>query len=122
MKKIYIAGFLCILMLASVPLAVSQASTEIMIQSDLPEPQSLIGVTFIAGLLLNPQQIGNYVQGKAIVLGYYDRGLIVKDSGIIMGLKQVRFRPSALMYMSEPGDLGVVQVAGICTGFSHQKI
>jgi hypothetical protein len=122
MKKIYIAGFLCMLLFTSIPLAVSQASTEVMIQSDIAEPQSLIGITFIAGLLLNPKEVGNYVQGKAIVLAYYDRGLIIKDSGVLMGLKEVRFKPSNLMYMSEPGQIGVVQVAGICTGFSHSKI
>lgn len=122
MKKIYIAGFLFMLLITSIPLAISQSSTEVMIQSNISEPQSLIGVAFIAGLVLNPKEVGNYVQGKAIVLAYYDRGLIVKDSGVLMGLKTVRFKPSNLMYMSEPGNLGIVQVAGICTGFSHSGI
>ena len=121
MKKAYIIGVLCILLLASVPLSVGQTSDEIIIQTDDPQAQSLIGVTFIAGLISNPQQVGKFVQAKAIVVGFYDRGLIVKDSGIIVGLKNVRFRQGDLLFMSEPSELGIVQVAGICTGFSYDK-
>lgn len=123
MKKTYIAGFLCILMLVSIPLTTAeQATVEDIIESDIAQPQSLIGVTFIAGLITNPQQAGRFVQAKAVVLGYYDRGLIVKDSGIAMGLKTVRFRAGDLLFMSEPNDLGMVQVIGICTGFSVSNI
>lgn len=122
MEKKYIAGFLCVLMLASIPLSVGQASEEVIIQSNDVEPQSLIGVTFVAGLIMNPQITGKYVQAKAIILAYYDRGIIVKDSGVVMGFKDVRFRQSDLLYMSEPGQFGLVQIAGICTGFSIQKL
>jgi len=121
-KKKYIAGFLCVLMLASIPLSLGQASEEVIIQSNDAEPQSLIGVTFVVGLIMNPQITGNFVQAKAIVLAYYDRGIITKDSGVVMGFKDVRFRQNDLLYMSEPGQFGIVQIAGICTGFSIQKI
>ena len=122
MKKKYIAGLLCALMLASIPLSIGQANEEVIIQSNDAEPQSLIGVTFVAGLIMNPKITGNFVQAKAIVLAYYDRGIITKDSGVVMGFKDVRFRQNDLLYMSEPGQFGIVQIAGICTGFSIQKI
>lgn len=121
MKIKYIAGFLCVLMLVSIPLTTVQAHREIITQTQDAEPQSLIGVTFIAGIIMNPQTIGKYVQAKAIIMAYYDRGLIFKDSGVAMGFKNVRFKDGDLLYMSEPGTFGLVQVAGICTGFSIQK-
>ena len=117
----YIAGFLCVLMLVSIPLITAQAHQEVIKQTLDKEPQSLIGVAFIAGIIMNPQTIGNYVQAKALILAYYDRGLIFKDSGVAMGFKTVRFKDGNLLYMSEPGTFGMVQVAGICTGFSIQK-
>ena len=122
MEKKYIAGFLCVLMLAFIQLSVGHASEEVIIQSNDVEPQSLVGVTFVAGLIMNPQITGNFVNAKVIVLAYYDRGIITKDSGVVMGYKNVRFRQNDLLYMSEPGQLGLVQIAGLCTGFSIQKI
>jgi hypothetical protein len=121
MKKRYITGFLCVLMIASLPLTVGQTNQELTNQSIEEEPQSIIGVTFIAGIIMNPQQVGNYIQAKALLLVYYDRGLIFKDSGVVIGYKQIRFKDGDLLYMSEPRTLGIVQVAGVCTGFSLQK-
>ena len=121
MKTKYIAGFLCVLMLVSIPLTIAQAKQELITQTQDEEPQSLIGVAFIAGVIMNTQTIGNYVQGKALVMVYYDRGLIFKDSGVSIGYKTVRFKAGDLLYMSEPNTLGLIQVAGICTGFSIQK-
>lgn len=121
MKNKYIAGFIFLVMLASIPCAIGQANEEIKIQSIDTEPQSIIGITFIAGLIFNPQQYGQYIKAKAIFLAYYDRGLIIKNSGVSIGFKDVRFKDGELLYMSEPGQLGLVQVAGICTGFSIQK-
>lgn len=108
-------------MLISIPFTTVQAHQEIITQTQDEEPQSLIGVAFIAGIIMNPQTIGKYVQAKALVMAYYDRGLIFKDSGISMGFKNVRFKDGDLLYMSEPMAFGMVQVAGICTGFSIQK-
>ena len=127
MKKTYVAIFMCILMLVSIPLATAQQVTtksiaESIIESNDGQPQSLIGVTFIAGFISKPQEVGKFVQAKAVFLGYYDRGLIVKDSGIATGLKTVRFRAGDLLFMSEPNELGLVQVIGICTGFSVSRI
>lgn len=115
MRKKIIAGILCLLMISTVPLTIGQ-TTEEETEPDV-EPTSLIGVSFIAGLISKPQKIGNMVYAKSVVLAYYDRGLIMKDSGVSMGLKNVRFRDGELLYMSEPNDLGLVQVFGICTGF-----
>lgn len=118
MKKQYIAGLLCILLLATIPLATAQTRQII---PDDSEPQALFGVTFIAGYILNPERTGNYIKAKTVLLGYYDRGIIIKDTGISMGLKDVRFRDGNMLFMSEPGEFGLVQVIGICTGFYVQK-
>ena len=121
MKKKYIAGILCVLMLVSIPLTAAQTHKKLSSEIINKEPQSIIGVTFIAGIIINTQSIGNHVQGKALILVYYDRGLIFKNSGLSIGYKTVRFKDGDFLYMSEPNQLGLIQVAGLCTGFSIQK-
>ena len=105
------------MMLATIPLAAGEFTEEKTVETEDIEPESLIGITFVAGLILNPEKVGNMVSAKVLILAYYDRGLIFKDQGIVTGLKNVRFRDGELLYMSEPNAYGVTQVAGICTGF-----
>jgi hypothetical protein len=88
-----------------------------MFSDDDTDASSLIGVTFIAGYIMNPDKIGNRVSARALVLGYYDRGIIVKDTGVAI-LKQVQFREGSLVYMSEPNDFGMILVVGVVTGFN----
>jgi len=119
MKKQLIGGILCILLLATIPLTVGQPiEEEKTIVADDRETESLLGVTFIAGLILKPEKVMNMVSAKVLFLGYYDRGIIFKDSGFATGLKNVRFRDGDLLYMSEPNAYGITQVFGICTGFN----
>jgi hypothetical protein len=117
MKKQYIAGILCVLIIAMLPLATSRTIDSDPIIPKESETQALFGVTFIAGFIYNPERVGNIIRAKAVFLGYYDRGLLIKDSGIAIGLKDVRFRDGNMLYMSDPGEFGIVQVVGICTGF-----
>jgi hypothetical protein len=118
MKKQLIGGILCILLLATIPLTAGQfVEEEKTIVTEDIEPESVLGVTFIAGLILNPEKVGNMVNAKVLLLGYYDRGIIFKDSGFVTGLKNVRFRDSNLLFMSEPNAYGITQVFGICSGF-----
>ncbi|MFH1014084.1 MAG: hypothetical protein V1769_06235 [Thermoplasmatota archaeon] len=121
MKKQLIGIILCMMMLATVPFAAGQFTKEDPIVTTDIEPNSLLGVTFIAGLILNPEKIGNMVSAKVLALAYYDRGLIFKDGGISLGLKTVRFRDGELLYMSEPNEYGISQVFGICTSFYISK-
>ena len=118
MKKQLIGGALIIMLLSTIPLAAGEFTEDETIVAEDIEPQSIIGITFVAGLVLNPEKIGNMVNAKVLVLGYYDRGLLFKDSGVATGLKNVRFRDGDLLYMSEPNAYGVTQVFGICTGFN----
>ena len=121
MKKQYIAGLLCILMLTTIPLATAERTETKQIMPDDSEPQALFGVTFIAGYIINPEKTANIIKAKAVLLGYYDRGLIIKSTGIAMGLKNVRFREGNMLYMSEPSEFGLVTVIGVCTGFYVQQ-
>jgi len=119
MRKKIVAGLFCVLMISTIPLTIGQTLEQ---ETDPEiEPTSMIGVTFIAGFISRPQNIGNMVYAKSVLLAYYDRGLLVKDSGISMGLKNVRFREGQLLYMSEPNQMGIVQVFGICSGFHTNK-
>ncbi len=105
-------------MLATVPLTESQFTEEETIVKAYIEPKSLIGVTFMAGLIINPVKTGDIVTAKVLILAYYDQGLIFKDIGIAGGLKNVRFRDGNLLFMSEPNEYGVTKIAGVCTGFT----
>ena len=118
MKKKLIGLFLAIVMFSTMPLAIGeQTIQETAIINEDVETTSIIGVTFVAGLIFNPTRIGNRVQAKSLVLVYYDRGLIFKDSGVAV-LKNVYFRDGDLLYMSEANSMGLYMIAGICTGFN----
>lgn len=120
MNKKLLTGFIGMLLVATMPLAIAQQQTE-----DIPvrdstdvESQNLLGAAFIAGYIINPQQVGLKTQARAIALIYYEPGIIFKDRGVALGLKTVSFREGNLMFMSEPNNLGIVFVAGLVTGFN----
>ena len=117
MKKKLIGLVLAIVMLSTIPLAMSEPIIqETAITNDEGEPTSIIGVTFIAGYIFNPQKVANKVRARTLALGYYYRGLIVKDTGVAI-LKNVYFKDSGLLYMSQPNSLGMCMVVGLCSGF-----
>ena len=118
MKKQLIVGVIFVMIVATIPLAAGQLTADETIVSENIEPKTIIGVTFIAGLIINPEKLGDIVTAKTLILIYYDRGLIFKDIGITGALKNVRFRDGDLLYMGEPNQYGVTQVVGICTGFN----
>ncbi len=117
MNKKFIGLFIGLIMLSTIPLAAGQQSIEENVLSKKDDQStSIFGATVIAGYIMNPKYIGNRVTARALVLGYYDRGIIFKDSGIAV-LRQVQFKEGSLLYMSEPNDYGLIMVVGICTGF-----
>lgn len=120
MNKKVLTGLIGILLIATMPLAVAQQETETVPveESTDAETQNLLGAALIAGYILNPQEVGLRTQAKAVALAYYEPGLIFKDRGVALGLKDVQFRPGNMLYMSEPNQLGLVLVAGMVTGFN----
>lgn len=119
MNKKVLTGLISILLIATVPLAVAQQDSEPVAVEESPdvESQNLLGAALIAGYILNPQEVGLKTQAKAVALAYYEPGIILKDKGVALGLKNVEFRGGELLYMSEPNQLGLVLVAGLVTGF-----
>jgi len=118
MNKKLLTGLIGILLIATVPLAVSSQETEPVEESTDVESQNIIGAALIAGYILNPQETGLKTRAKAVALAYYEPGLIFKEKGFAIGLKNVQFRPGNMLYMSEPNQLGLVLVAGMVTGFN----
>jgi len=120
MNKKVLTGLISILLIATMPLAVAQQGTEPVAVEESPdaESQNLLGAAFIAGYIFNPQEVGLKTQAKAVALAYYEPGIIFKDKGLALGLKNVEFRAGELLYMSEPNQLGLVLVAGLVTGFN----
>ena len=82
------------------------------------EPTSILGVTFVAGYIVDPTEnrFGR-VSANAVALFYIDRGVIIKDSGIVTGMKKISFKNNPYMFMYEQESLGLTRVFGICTGF-----
>ena len=120
MNKKLLTVLIGILLVATMPLAIGQQDTEadpIQESSDV-ESQNILGVAFITGYILNPQQVGLKTQAKAVALIYYNPGIIFKDRGIVLGLKTISFREGNFLYMSEPNQLGLVLVAGLVSGFN----
>ena len=120
MNKKILTVLIGILLVATMPLAIGQQDTEadpIQESSDV-ESQNILGVAFITGYILNPQQVGLKTQAKAVALIYYNPGIIFKDRGIVLGLKTISFREGNFLYMSEPNQLGLVLVAGLVSGFN----
>lgn len=122
MKKKYGGILLCILLVSTIPVFAGTAMAAEITEEPENEPESLLGVTFVIGYVLNPEiSEYNILSAKAVALFYYDRGLIFKDAGIATGLKDVRFRIGPLVTISEPGSFGVAKVFGVCTGFHVSK-
>lgn len=118
MKKKLIGLFLGIMMLSTIPLAVGQQiSEETALDKVDAEKDPILGVAIVAGYITNPEKIGNRVSAKAVILGYYERGILIQDSGVAI-MKNVNFRDGNLLYMSEPNDYGLTMVIGVCTGFN----
>lgn len=118
MNKKLLAGLACILLVATVPLAVAQQDVEPVIEEECldVESQNILGAAFIAGVIFNPQDVGRRTQARAVLLAYYEPGLIFKDRGIAIG-NTVQFRGGQLLYMYELG-IGTWVVAGFVTGLN----
>jgi len=119
MKKKIIGLMICIIMISTIPFstATSIDATPLDLKSQ-EEPTSIFGVTFIAGYVLNLEQtVLGRMNANAIVLLYYDRGIIQKDSGVLTGLQKVSFRNTSLLFINEQGPMGLARVFGVCTGF-----
>jgi hypothetical protein len=117
MKKI-IGILICMMMLSTIPVVVGNP-TDSKPKIDLnEEPSSLVGITFVAGYVLNPTEtVLGRINANAIALLYYDRGIIQRDTGIVTGFRKVSFKESPLMIMNEQGSMGLTLVIGICSGF-----
>lgn len=118
MKKKIISILICMIIVSTIQTVAEKtmdADTEI---EPKEEPTSLLGITIIAGYVLNPTETSlGRIEANAIALLYYDRGIIHRDAGIVTGLKKISFKDTSLLIINEQGPLGLTKVFGICTGF-----
>jgi hypothetical protein len=118
MKKKIIGILISMMILSTIPVVTGETiESEPMVETKM-NSTSLFGLTIIAGYILNPTetQFGR-INANAVALLYYDRGIIQKDSGILTGFQKISFKNTQLIYMNEPGPLGLSFVFGICSGF-----
>lgn len=64
------------------------------------QPTALIGPTYIAGYLKNVNETDNTIQATAIVLIYYDKGIIRKETDIIYG-ETISYKPGILFFYTK---------------------
>ena len=118
MKRKIIGILICMMMLSTIPIVVGNTMDNKPKMELNEEPSSVVGVTFVAGYVLNPTEtVFGRINANAIVLLYYDRGIIQKGTGIVTGFKKVSFKETPLMIMNEQGSMGLTLVIGICSGF-----
>ena len=118
MKRKIIGILICIMMLSTIPIVVGNTMDNKPKMELNEEPSSVVGVTFVAGYVLNPTEtVFGRINANAIVLLYYDRGIIQKGTGIVTGFKKVSFKETTLMIMNEQSSMGLTLVIGICSGF-----
>ena len=118
MKRKIIGILICMMMLSTIPVVVGNTIDNKPKMELNEEPSSVVGVTFVAGYVLNPTEtVFGRINANAIVLLYYDRGIIQKDTGIVTGFKRVSFKETPLMIMNEQSSMGLTLVIGVCSGF-----
>jgi len=118
MKRKIIGILICMMMLSTIPIVVGNTMDNKPKMELNEEPSSVVGVTFVAGYVLNPTEtVFGRINANAIVLLYYDRGIIQKGTGIVTGFKKVSFKETPLMIMNEQSSMGLTLVIGICSGF-----
>lgn len=114
MKKGIAFLIILLIMVTTIP-AVTSKPIDIVTDK---EPTSILGVTFVAGYIVDPTEnrFGR-VSANAVALFYIDRGVIIKDSGIVTGLKTISFKNNPYIFMYEQDSLGLTRIFGICSGF-----
>ena len=121
MKKKIISILFCLLITVTIPIAsgISTELEELIPKFEIEDnPTSLIGVAFIAGFVLNPTTtITGRINANAVVLIYYDRGIIKNDAGLLTGLKKISFKETSLLSMDGQNTNGLARVFGLCSGF-----
>jgi hypothetical protein len=118
MKNKTISVIFCLILIAIIPIS-SGSSNDYEPKLEFEQrPTSIMGVAFIAGFILNPTEtITGRINANAVVLFYYDRGIIKEDAGILTGLKKVSFRETSLLSIYEQDSYGLVRVFGLCSNF-----
>ena len=115
------ALLICVLFMGTIPIASGLSIDLKNIQPDIEfgdNPTSIIGVAFIAGFILNPTKtIIGRTNANAVLLVYYDRGIIKNDAGLLTGLKKISFKETSLLSLYEQDSYGLVVVFGLCSGF-----
>jgi hypothetical protein len=121
MKKKIISILFCFLIVFTIPIAsgISADLENLIPKLEIEDnPTSVFGVAFIAGFVLNPTTtLLGRVNANAVVLVYYDRGIIKNDAGLLTGLKKISFKETSLLSMNEQDSNGLARVFGLCSGF-----
>ena len=112
MRKKLIGLFLCLLLVASIPLAAG-----IEIEEDEGEQTSdLIGITWLRGFIFNPKVRLGKVHARAIRLHYVELTGMETDLGIVR-VRSVSFRDGVMLRYFNIGPLGsLTYVIGLTYG------
>jgi hypothetical protein len=111
LKNKMIGIFICMLLLATIPLAAGTS-----VEETDEQPTDLIGMTWVRGWIFNPKTVLGMVHARAIRLHYVEITGMETDLGIVR-VRDVSFRDGVFLRFINVGPLGsMTYVIGLTYG------
>ena len=112
MRKKLIGIFICLLLIASIPLAAGMTVEE----DDDTQTSDLVGATWLRGFIFNPKVRLGKIHARAIRLHYVEITGMETDLGIVR-VRSVSFRDGVMLRYFNMGPLGsLTYVIGLTYG------
>ena len=111
LKNKLIGIFICMLMLATIPMAASAT-----VEEQDTQTSDLIGLTWLRGFIFNPKTILGSIHARAIRLHYVEITGMETDLGVVR-VREVSFRDGIMLRYINIGPLGsLTYVIGLTYG------
>ena len=86
---------------------------------DTTKPLGLFDRTLVMGMMVNTVEDGEIITGNAAYLFYYSPGILIRNVGIVSGLKEVSMMKAPFLFIYEPGPFGAITyVLGFARDFT----
>lgn len=114
-KKMFWSVAFILLVLISTSM---NASSMIQSQQDHVLEPAAFDRTFIAGTIIQSQDINGTVTAKALNVMYMEQGILVDTIGFVRAFSDIQFTPKRFFYTYTPGPFGLINyVIGFCSDF-----
>ncbi len=114
-KKVFWSVAFILLVLISTSLNASSIRQS---QQDKVLEPTAFDHTFIAGTIIQSQDINGTVTAKALNVMYVQHGILVDTIGFVRAFSDIQFTPKRFFYTYTPGPFGLINyVIGFCSDF-----